>query len=406
MHRYNPDKCIACTMCLVACPVAEATHAFLGPRTIGPAFERFRPSGVEEDKSLALCSNCKNCDIACPHGVPVSSLNILAKAELYKNIKPSYAEKILANGESMARSAGLIPSFIKNFFCKNKLTRSLLERIGISRHALMPTFARKTFRQQLPKLPQPKSAIDEIILFPGCYMDIYDAKSSVDMVKVLSFMGYKVTVPSGIVCCGLPMLANGFLDSAKKNASKNAKVLSPYVKAKKIILTGCPSCALMFKEDIPELFPELGLIGSAVQDMQEFIFSRLKESSLHMNLPVQNLKAIYHAPCHLKAQGIGLPGLELLQKIKNLEISNANAGCCGISGSYGFKTSTRDIAMKVGQELFDTMLDSGASIGVSECGTCRLQMEQGTGMKTMHPLSLVLSSLQNGQKHGAKGMRL
>ncbi|RXE62175.1 anaerobic glycerol-3-phosphate dehydrogenase subunit C, partial [Muribaculaceae bacterium Isolate-002 (NCI)] len=96
--RINPDKCIACTTCVVHCPVAEATHKFLGPSMIGPAYERFRLLGLTEDPSLHSCANCKNCDISCPHVVPVSSINMLARAEQCKKRRPGLRDWVLAHG--------------------------------------------------------------------------------------------------------------------------------------------------------------------------------------------------------------------------------------------------------------------------------------------------------------------
>jgi len=88
LKHPNPDACIACTTCVVQCPVAQATTNFLGPRMIGPAYERFRLLGLAEEESLHYCANCKNCDIACPQGVPVSSLNMMARAEQCRKKRP------------------------------------------------------------------------------------------------------------------------------------------------------------------------------------------------------------------------------------------------------------------------------------------------------------------------------
>ena len=86
LKHPNPDACIACTTCVVQCPVAQATTNFLGPRMIGPAYERFRLLGLAEEESLHYCANCKNCDIACPQGVPISSLNMMGSAA--KSVRP------------------------------------------------------------------------------------------------------------------------------------------------------------------------------------------------------------------------------------------------------------------------------------------------------------------------------
>jgi glycerol-3-phosphate dehydrogenase subunit C len=100
----------------------------------------------------------------------------------------------------------------------------------------------------------------------------------------------------------------------------------------------------------------------------------------------------YHAPCHLRAQGIGKPGLELLEMIPGLRLVDTDAGCCGIAGSYGFKADRYAIGLQVGQELFKAVRESGAGRVVSECGTCRLQITHATGATSLHPLSVLRES--------------
>ena len=129
--RINPDRCVACTTCVAHCPVAEATTEFLGPRMIGPAFERFRLMGLEEEPSLHYCANCKNCDIACPHGVPVSGINMLARAAQCEKRHPGPRDWMLAHGETMARLLRFLPAGIKNFAMRNPLGRMLLDALGI-----------------------------------------------------------------------------------------------------------------------------------------------------------------------------------------------------------------------------------------------------------------------------------
>ena len=130
--RISPDKCIACTTCVVHCPVARVTPKFLGPRMIGPAYERFRLLGLAEDESLTYCANCKNCDITCRQGV-----------------------------------RQLIPAGLKNFGMLNPVTRKVLDMLGIDRRAPLPPFAPKTFRQLARKLEQP-SLPRKVVFFPGC----------------------------------------------------------------------------------------------------------------------------------------------------------------------------------------------------------------------------------------------
>ena len=169
LKHPNPDACIACTTCVVQCPVAQATTNFLGPRMIGPAYERFRLLGLAEEESLHYCANCKNCDIACPQGVPISSLNMMARAEQCRKKRPPLRDWILGHGELMAKLLRYVPAKLKNFGMLNPVTRFALDKLGISAKAPMPAFAEKSFRQQLKKIWQPHTN-KYVVLFPGCYL--------------------------------------------------------------------------------------------------------------------------------------------------------------------------------------------------------------------------------------------
>lgn len=392
--RINPDKCIACTTCVVHCPVAEATNKFLGPRMIGPAYERFRMLGLAEDPSLQYCSNCKNCDISCPHDVPVASLNMLARAAQCRKKSPGLRDWVLAHGELQARLLQMIPAPLKNFGMLNPLTRAILDKLGIDRRAPLPPFAPRTFRQLLRRLRQPECA-RKVLFFPGCFVDVYDPQTGVDMVWALNRAGYEVISPDDFVCCGLPMVANGYWEDAHSRADRNLGVLARWRREGVMALTGCPSCALMFREELPAFFPDLmarhGM--GRLEDAQDFLLDCMEKGELGPDEDSTAFKEeqrlIYHPPCHLRAQGAGLPGLELLRRLPGITAENADAGCCGISGSYGFKKEKYNIAQEIGARLFERVRHSGASLAVSECGTCRVQIEHGTGFKAVHPVTIL-----------------
>lgn len=391
--KLNPDSCIACTICLVHCPVAQATPNFLGPRMVGPAYERFRLLGLGEEQSLHYCSNCKNCDMACPHDVPITAFNMRARAAEAQRVKPPFRDWILGHGEKLAKLLHYVPAFCKNLGMLNPVTRAVLAALGISAQAPLPVFAPKNFRtlfKQRDKQHSPKNG-KSVVFFPGCYIDIYDPRSGLDMVWMLEKAGYTVIVPDSFVCCGLPMVANGFWDDAHSNAQHNAATLRHYAEQQIPVVTGCPSCALMFNADIPDYFPDIAATKPVlpIQDAQSFLYHCLQSGELSLTPSSKTFNIVYHAPCHLRAQGIGLPGLDLLRSFPNIQATDAQAGCCGISGSYGFKKEKYPIGMQVGQELFNTLRDSKADYAASECGTCRLQMSHGAAITSLHPVSIV-----------------
>lgn len=394
--HINPDKCIACTICQVYCPVAKVTPDFLGPRLIGPAYERFRLLDAGEDESLHYCSNCKNCDIACPQGVPITAFNMIARSEQAKKDGHKIRDWILSHGGLLADVFKYIPAVLKNFAMHNPVSRFALGAAGISEKAPIPKF-NKHFRLVYKKLKQDKYN-KKIVFFPGCFIDDYDYETGLDVIWIFNRAGYEVIVPDEFCCCGLPLVSNGFMDDAAKNAKINTAVINKYKEQGIPVVTSCPSCALMFKKDVPEFFPDTvsDSYGSGLSDAQEFLMGCVERGELSFNnksFPKKSV--IYHSPCHLRAQGIGLPGLDIMEALTGIKVKNAQAGCCGISGSYGFKKEKYKIGMEIGSDLFETVKNSGCDIAATECGTCRVQIEHGSGHRAIHPISVIRNMVEN-----------
>ena len=399
----QPDRCIACTTCTVVCPIAQATPNFLGPRMVGPAHERFRLAGHGEDQSLHYCANCKSCDISCPNGVPVSAFIMRARAAACREKPPSPRDWLLAHGATLARWLDIIPASFRNFGLRLPVTRNVLDWLGIAKEAPLPEFAPQRFSTLFRQYRQPENLPRSVVFFPGCYVDMYDPASGLDMVAVLNRAGYRVVLPDGFTCCGLPLVANGYWEEARRNAATNIQELATWKQKNVAVVTGCPSCALMVKAEYAEYFPELlpdgvsscpsGSHGHAdlpvLEDICEFLLDCIGRKELEPPPAATGQQVIYHAPCHLRAQGLGLPGLLLLQGIPGLCVDNAGAGCCGIAGSYGFKKDKYPIAMHTGSALFAAVRASGATVCASDCGTCRVQIRHGSGIQTCHPVSLL-----------------
>lgn len=392
-HRINPDDCIACTTCVAHCPVTAATRKFRGPKMLGPALERFRMSEEDCEPSLEFCSNCKNCDLSCPSGVPVSTLNMLARAAYRKTHPQSMREHMLSHGEDMAKKVNAIPfgAFLANTGMHNPVTRAALKQMGISDKAPMPRYAATSFVDWFRKQKQ-KSCDEKVVFFPGCFINYNQPEVGKDLVAVLQRNNIEVIVPEGFVCCGSPLVTGGYLEEAEANARKNAAEIHRWAAKGYKVLTACTSCGLMLKQEYQELFPQLENLEEnalSLYDAFEFLVERAAQGKLDTKFVPVKERFLYHAPCHLKVQGIGLPALELLRLVPGLEIDEADAGCCGISGNYGFRDDKYDIAMAVGAGLFQRVKDSGVKTVVSDCGTCRLQIGHGSGAATAHPISLL-----------------
>lgn len=385
----QPDRCIACSACAAACPVVGASRYFPGPRLLGPVYERFRPE-AEADEGLHYCSNCKNCDIACPCDVPVSTFIMRARAG---GGRQKARDWLLAHGEFLGRCAALLPARLKNAGLKSSFARAALDSLGIASQAPLPAFAPISFRRLLRAYKQPRGLPRRVAIFPGCFVELYDPFCGLDLVFLLNQAGYEAVTPDNFCCCGLPMAANGFLKDAAAHAAANLKELALLLSDGTPVIAPCPSCSLMFREEYRLLFPDLteGFAQTAVLDACEFILGCLERGELRPPDPHAGAlpALLYHAPCHLRAQGLGLPGFELLRQMPGGPVQNAAAGCCGLSGSYGFKKEKYALSMLVGERLFQTARACGAALAVSECGICRTQITHGAGLQALHPLSAV-----------------
>ena len=388
----DPDRCTACTVCLTACPVSAVTRKFRGPKMTGPALSRFRNLVQDEDEMLEYCSNCKLCDLACPSGVLISTLNMKAKNEYYKTHPHKKVDEMLAHSEKMAKLVNAIPcgARISNLGMSIGKNLGLLSTMGLAKDAPIPKYASSTFYQQFKKFKQ-KNYGRKVVFFAGCYINYNQPQIGMDLVKVFQQNKIEVAVDENFSCCGSPMVADGFIDEASLNARKNMELLKKWVDKGYDIVTACTSCGLMLKQEYQELFElsDLTYCASHMYDSIEYLLLLYEEGKLNMDFKSVEEKYIYHAPCHVKVQSRGLPSLEILQLIPKLQVEEADAGCCGMSGSYGFKLDKREISKKIGSELFARIKNSKADFSVCECGTCRLQIESETDKKSFHTLSVL-----------------
>lgn len=384
------DACTACTSCVVQCPVTAATAKFRGPKLLGPGLERFRLFADDAEASVDYCSNCKNCDVTCPSNVPVSTLNMFAKNKLSQQQGRSLRDWILSHGELFAKLGSPIAP-LTNIGMNNPITRAVLGMVGIADRPL-PAYASQSFYRWFRSYNQKKSA-KKVVFFPGCYIGYNDPQVGIDLVVLLQGAGYEVIVPE-LTCCGTPVVSNGYMEAAREKAEHNLNALLPLIRQGFPLITCCTSCGLMLKQEYLELYDLDGAqtVADSHYDAVEFVQELVEGGAWGTQKPKLTGKYLYHAPCHLRAQGIGMPTVELLSAVEGLEVAEADAGCCGIAGSYGFKKEKYDISLKIGDTLFSKIKQTSPDAVVTECGTCRLQIEHVTGARTIHPISLLRSA--------------
>lgn len=389
---FTADHCLSCTSCMTSCPVMEATKEYRGPKLVGPAHSRMHFSQEDYEDSLDFCSNCKSCDRACPSGVAVSTLNMLQRAEYYKTHPHTQRDDMLAHGERMAKMVRMMPfgATFANLGMSIGKALGVFGMMGIAGKRDMPAYASSSFRSLFKGIQQ-KSSSKKVVFYPGCFINDNDPEVGVAFVKVMNANGYEVLLDEKFCCCGSPLVVTGYLDEAKEHADRNVERLLYWKNQGIPVVAACTSCSLMLKKEYEELFaePKMKQAAENVYDAFEFLELMDERGELNTDFKPVNETLTYHVPCHLKAQGFGVPAARILKDVPGLKLELADAGCCGMSGNYGFKGDKYEISMKIGENLFRRIKEQGADEVISDCGTCRLQIQHGTQAKTCHPVEIL-----------------
>ncbi len=391
MIRAGLDHCVKCTICETVCPVAAVTPLFPGPKYCGPQGERFR-AGEPVDRGLDYCSSCGICTLACPQGVPIAELNSRARAELRAGQIP-LRDRLIVQTVLLGRLMTPVAP-LANTMLRLRAVRVLLDRVlGIARDAPLPIAQPQSFPAWLrhhrpPDSPRTRGTI---VFFHGCAGGYFEARASIHTVEVLEHLGFEVFVPRQ-GCCGLAQQSNGLFDQARFSVRRLARQLCRGGR-EPIIVTSAGSCAGMLKHEAHRVLgvddPAVLDVGARLRDTSEFLMELADAGELPLSFVPLPLRVSYHAPCQVKAQGMGMPALRLLGLIPGLEVIESGQACCGMAGTYGLKTDRFEIAQAVGRPLFDMVLATGAELVACDTETCRWQITRATGVPAVHPISLV-----------------
>jgi glycerol-3-phosphate dehydrogenase subunit C len=240
----------------------------------------------------------------------------------------------------------------------------------------------------------------KVAIFSTCYVNYNEPGIGHDLLKVLEHNEVPYVVVEKEKCCGMPKLELGDLETVEKHKNANIPVLAGYAKDGYAILSAVPSCTLMFKQELPLMFPDeadVQLVKDAMWDPFEYLVARHKDGLLKTDFKAALGKVSYHIPCHGRVQNIGRKTEEMFKLIASkvdLKLNTVER-CSGHAGTYGVKTPTHPIAMKIGRPVFKAMAKDEPDYIGSDCPMAGHHIAQGmeqagTAAKAVqHPLTLV-----------------
>ncbi len=194
-------------------------------------------------------------------------------------------------------------------------------------------------------------------------------------------------------CCGMPKLELGDLIAVEKFKNNNISKLVEWVSQGWDIIAPIPSCVLMFKQELPLMFPDdesVQKVREHIYDPFEYLMLMHKQGKLKTDFKTPMGKIAYHVACHQRVQNIGLKTKDVLQLIPDTHV-DAIERCSGHDGTYAVKNAFFDIAMKIAKPVVNRVEKSQCDHYTSDCPMAGHHIEHGMGKKlpVEHPMYLL-----------------
>ena len=338
-------------------------------------------TGERMKEVMDLCVGCKACKTECPSRVDVASMKTEVLYQMGRKNGFSMRQKAAGHIRRQLALAALTPS-LYNAASGTRLARRAAALAGIDPRRSLPKVTGKTFSKRFPGLPQGAGPA-EVALFNDTWNEYQRPEIGVGAVRLFAAAGAKVQLPK-VVCCGRPMLSEGLVDEARRNARRNLDLLYPLIERGLPLVGLEPSCILTIRDDYRKLLPDdarVEKLAGATRLFEETLLELDADLRLREGSPV-----LLHGHCHQKALvGTG-PTEEALALASGSDVKVVDSGCCGMAGLFGYEEDHYEVSMKMGERrLFPAVRGAGGRMIVAPGTSCREQISDGTGHHALHP---------------------
>jgi len=400
------DICHGCRRCVSLC------HSFPTLFDLVDESESMEVDGVAKDDYWKVVDHCYLCDLCfltkCPYVPPhewdldFPHLMLRAKAVQFKKKGARPRDRMLTSTDTLGRLAGIpVVASVVNAVNSNAQARKLLQKqLGIHADATLPQYSSKTLRKRLggrkTGVTQPaatESTRGKVALFATCYGNFNEPHIGEDLVAVFEHNGIAMTIADKEQCCGMPKLELGDLEAVERSKNVNIPELARLVDEGWDIVAPVPSCVLMFKQELPLMFPDDPLVlkvRDAMFDPFEYLMLRHKDGLLKTDFKRPLGKVAYHVACHQRVQRMGMKTREALQLVPDTEILTIER-CSGHDGTYAVKSEFHEVSMKIARPVVNRVKQGEVDHYSSDCAMAGHQIANGLadGSSPEHPISLL-----------------
>jgi Fe-S oxidoreductase len=374
------DICHGCRRCVSLCNAFPTLFDLIDE---GPTGEM---DGVAKSDYGKVVDQCYLCDLCymtkCPYvpphpwNVDFPHLMLRAKAQKFKRGETRARDRLLTSTDRVGKLA-TIPVVVQmvNKANASPAARGLMEKaLGVSRERWLPPYAQKPFRSQArASLAWPvrdgERTPGRVVVFSTCYVNYNEPGIGLDLLRLLEHNEIPYTVAEKEACCGMPKLELGDLESVQSLKDINIPQLVRYAKDGFAILTAVPSCTLMFKSELPLIFPEdddVRRVAEAMFDPFEYLVLRDKDGLLRRDFVNPLGRVSYHIPCHSRVQNMGQKTREALEWVPGTTVTTVER-CTGHDGTWGVKTEFYQASMKIGRPVARMMAELDPDFISSDC---------------------------------------
>jgi FAD/FMN-containing dehydrogenase/Fe-S oxidoreductase len=404
--RAAADRCQRIGVCRksgdgVMCPSYMATreeeHATRGrANALVRALSQPDPRAALGDERLHeildLCLECKACKSECPLSVDMATM----KSEFLSHYQAQHGTPLRSRLFGAVRKlnrVGAATAPLSNL----PLPRGLMERVtGIDRRRPLPRFARETVLRWDQARERPRTAPrGEVVFLADSFTTFTEPAIGRAAIELLEAAGWGVRLESA-GCCGRSSISKGLLDEAQGMAQAMVERLAPEA-GRGVPIVGCePSCLLTLREEHVGLLPgdpRAQTVADQTRLVEELLVEAIDDGALTLraDAEVAGRPILFHGHCHQKALAGTSATVALLERIPGAQVTELDAGCCGMAGSFGFEAEHYDLSMQIGESrLFPALREAAPGTLVSATGvSCRQQIGHGVGQRAWHPVELV-----------------
>ena len=354
--------------------------------------------------ALDLCLACKGCRSDCPVNVDMATYKAEFMFHHYKGRLRPMSHYSMGWLPLLARIAAIAPRSLNAIAHTPGITSALKAAGGIAPERDIPRFAPQPFTSWFHHRPPGRATAHrgKVVLWPDTFNNNFDPTIARDAAQVLEAAGFEVEVPRKSVCCGLTWISTGQLEVAKSMLRRTLAVLEPALREGIPVVVLEPSCAAVFRSDLPELLPG-DEDARRLAELTRTLGEVLREKATDWNPPQVAATAIVQAHCHQHA----ILGMDKDTEILNgagIDATVLDAGCCGLAGNFGFERGHYDVSVACAEDkLLPAIRDADvATVVMADGFSCRTQIRAlADGRTALHTAEVLAAGLR-GEKPGSR----